>query len=298
MVLPRTGRRPPRAPWSRGADRPRRRDRAVRPARRSQILDPSSPASTPGGAGRLDRQERLMPAPLGVTGSTGHLGGRVARLLAAARQRAAAPGPTPAKAPVLPRATVAQASYADGDAVRRALEGLATVLMVSAGDRAPGRRAPGVVGRRRARACGTGSTSPSTEPRPTPPSLARHHHLTEQQHRAVGDGVDALRDNLYADFPDDGGDDGVIRGPADDGRVAAVAQDDVGSAVTVVPRGRPPTRAGPTASPAPRRSHRLGRGHDEPGARPSLRVRPRDRRGGLRLARGGTARPAGASTPG
>ena len=37
-----------------------------------------------------------------------------------------------------------------------------------------------------------------------------------------------LRDNLYADFlPAPAGADGVIRGPAGDGRVAAVAQDDI-----------------------------------------------------------------------
>jgi uncharacterized protein YbjT (DUF2867 family) len=37
-----------------------------------------------------------------------------------------------------------------------------------------------------------------------------------------------LRDNLYADFlPLFGGDDGVLRGPADDGRLAAVARADV-----------------------------------------------------------------------
>ena len=50
-----------------------------------------------------------MPAPLGITGSTGRLGGRIARLLAAAGSEQRLVVRTPAKAPVLPRATVVQA---------------------------------------------------------------------------------------------------------------------------------------------------------------------------------------------
>ncbi len=46
-----------------------------------------------------------------------------------------------------------------------------------------------------------------------------------------------LRDNLYLDFlPMMQGDDEVIRGPAGDGRVAAVAQDDVAAAAHAVLR--------------------------------------------------------------
>ena len=44
-----------------------------------------------------------------------------------------------------------------------------------------------------------------------------------------------LRDNLYADFfPMMAGEDGVIRGPAGDGRVAAVAQDDIAAVAAAV----------------------------------------------------------------
>ena len=66
-------------------------------------------------------------------------------------------------------------------------------------------------------------------------TLARDHHVTEQHIEQSGMAWTFLRDNLYADFfPMMAGDDGVIRGPAGDGRVAAVAQDDVASAVTAV----------------------------------------------------------------
>src|SRR5439155_6476036 len=44
-----------------------------------------------------------------------------------------------------------------------------------------------------------------------------------------------VRDNMYADFmPYLVGDDGVIRGPAGDGRVAAVAQDDIAEVAALV----------------------------------------------------------------
>ena len=56
-----------------------------------------------------------------------------------------------------------------------------------------------------------------------------------------------LRDNFYADFvPALVGEDGVIRGPAGQGRVAAVAQDDIADAATAVLRDPAPMRAPPT----------------------------------------------------
>jgi uncharacterized protein YbjT (DUF2867 family) len=178
-----------------------------------------------------------MRTPLGITGATGRLGGRVSRLMAAAGVEQRLVVRTPAKAPVLPGATVAQASYDDQDAVRRALEGLDTVLMVSAGENE--RR----VDEHRAfvdaaDAAGVqhlvyisfyGASADATF------TLARDHHLTEQHIEQSGLAWTFLRDNLYADFlPMMCGDDGVMRGPAGDGRVAVVAQDDVASAVTAV----------------------------------------------------------------
>lgn len=178
-----------------------------------------------------------MPSPLGITGSTGHLGGRVARLLAAAGSEQRLVVRTPAKAPVLPRTTVAQASYVDRDAVRRALEGLDTVLMVSAGEaerrvdehRAFVDAAAAAGVRHLVYISFYGASADATF------TLARDHHLTEQHIEQSGMAWTFLRDNLYADFfAVMAGDDGVIRGPADGGRVAAVAQDDVASAVTAV----------------------------------------------------------------
>ncbi len=70
-------------------------------------------------------------------------------------------------------------------------------------------------------------------------TLARDHWATEEYIRASGLRFTFLRDNLYADFfPLMVGEDGVIRGPAGEGRVAAVAQDDlaeVAAGVLVTP---------------------------------------------------------------
>jgi uncharacterized protein YbjT (DUF2867 family) len=59
-------------------------------------------------------------------------------------------------------------------------------------------------------------------------TFARDHWATEEYLRGTGLATTFLRDNMYADFiPFLAGVDGVIRGPAGDGAVAAVARDDV-----------------------------------------------------------------------
>ena len=59
-------------------------------------------------------------------------------------------------------------------------------------------------------------------------TFGRDHFHTEKLIRASGLGFTFLRDSIYLDFvPFLAGADGVIRGPAGDGRVAAVARDDI-----------------------------------------------------------------------
>ncbi|MEO7060668.1 MAG: NAD(P)H-binding protein, partial [Lapillicoccus sp.] len=70
-------------------------------------------------------------ATLAVTGSTGQLGGRVARLLAGAGVAQHLLVRDPLRAPQLPLAEVVQAEYSDGLASRRALSGIDALLMVS-----------------------------------------------------------------------------------------------------------------------------------------------------------------------
>jgi uncharacterized protein YbjT (DUF2867 family) len=66
-------------------------------------------------------------------------------------------------------------------------------------------------------------------------TLVRDHHHTEQHIERSGMTWTHLRDNLYLDFfPMLAGEDGVLRGPADDGRVAAVAQHDIAAVARAV----------------------------------------------------------------
>jgi NAD(P)H dehydrogenase (quinone) len=77
-------------------------------------------------------------------------------------------------------------------------------------------------------------------------TLARDHWATEEYIRASGVGFTFLRDNLYADFlAYMVGDDGVIRGPAGEGRVSAVAQNDIAEVAVAVLR-MPDAHAGQT----------------------------------------------------
>ena len=178
-----------------------------------------------------------------VTGASGRLGGRIARRLAAEGLSLRLVVRDPSRAPDLPGASVAVAEYGDRDAVRRALDGAETVLMVSASESADR------VDRHRAfidaaADAGAGHLVYTSFVEAAPDAvftLARDHWATEQHLRASGLTWTFLRDNLYADFlPQMVGEDGVIRGPAGDGRVAVVAQDDIVDAAVAVLRDPAP----------------------------------------------------------
>jgi len=178
-----------------------------------------------------------MTRPLGITGSTGNLGGRIARLLAGREVAQRLVVRDPSRAPCMPGSTTAQASYGERDAVRRALDGLSTVLMVSGSESAT-RVAEHKAFIDAAADAGVqhlvyisfyGAAPDATF------TLARDHYATEEHIRASGMAWTFLRDNLYLDFfPLLAGEDRVIRGPAGDGRVAAVAQDDIAEAAVTV----------------------------------------------------------------
>lgn len=68
-------------------------------------------------------------------------------------------------------------------------------------------------------------------------TLGRHHYFTEQAIRGTGLSFTFLRDSLYQDYlPFMTGADGVIRGPAGDGRLSAVTRDDVAEVAAEVLR--------------------------------------------------------------
>jgi NAD(P)H dehydrogenase (quinone) len=180
-----------------------------------------------------------------VSGATGRLGGRVARLIGGGPRLLVRDA---ARAPEVAGATVAEAAYGDGAAVRRALEGADTVLMVSASE------TPDRVDQHRtfvdaAAAAGVRHLVYTSFFGAAPDAvftLARDHWATEEHIRRSGLAFTFLRDNLYADFlPFMAGEDGVIRGPAGDGRAALVAQDDIADAAVAVLR-EPAAHAGRT----------------------------------------------------
>jgi uncharacterized protein YbjT (DUF2867 family) len=77
-------------------------------------------------------------------------------------------------------------------------------------------------------------------------TLGRDHYATEERIRASGMGFTFLRDNFYLDFlPVLAGEDGVIRGPAGDGVMAAVAREDIARSAVAVLRD-PAVHAGAT----------------------------------------------------
>jgi uncharacterized protein YbjT (DUF2867 family) len=175
--------------------------------------------------------------PLGITGSTGRLGGRVARKLADVGRSQRLLVRDPSRAPQLAGATAVQSSYADRKALTAALDGLRTVLMVSASE-SPDRMSQHRAFIDAAAAAGVQQVVYISFYGAAPDctfTLGRDHFATEEYLRASGMGFTFLRDNLYADFfPAMVGEDGVIRGPAAQGRVAAVAQDDIADAAVAV----------------------------------------------------------------
>ena len=180
--------------------------------------------------------EVSVPA-IAVTGSTGRLGGRVARRLAARGVPQKLLTRNPARAPRLPGSVAVRGDYSDQDAVHEALAGTHTVFMVSASesaDRLAQHKAfidavaeAGV--RHLVYVSFYGAAPDATF------TLARDHFHTEQHIRASGLAHTFLRDNFYAEFvPDLVGEDGVIRGPAGHGRAAYVSQDDIADAAAAV----------------------------------------------------------------
>jgi uncharacterized protein YbjT (DUF2867 family) len=188
-----------------------------------------------------------MPEPtLVVTGATGRLGGRVARRLAERDVPQRLLVRSPERAPRLSGATPVRASYDDHGAVVRGLAGAETVLMVSASesaDRLAQHRtfvdAAVEAGVRHLVYISFFGAAPDAVF-----TLARDHFHTEEHIRATGLAYTFLRDNIYADFvPDLAGADGVIRGPAGQGRAAFVSQDDIADAATAI-LNRPDEHAG------------------------------------------------------
>ena len=175
---------------------------------------------------------------IGVTGATGGVGGRVARRLADRGIEQRLLVRDEARAPSLEHAEVAVfGGYDDPDGLRRALDGVGTLFFVSAAED-PARvllhqkAVDAAVAAGVRRIVYTSFVNAGPEATFT---FARDHFHTEEHIKASGAEWTFLRHNLYLDFvpllcPAEG----VIRGPADDGRVAGVSRDDIADVAVAV----------------------------------------------------------------
>ena len=167
---------------------------------------------------------------LAVTGSTGVVGGLVARDLAERGVAQRLLVRDPSRAADLDGAVVRTCSYGDADASLEALRGVRSLFMVSAAE-----AADRLEQHKRfvdaAAAAGVEHVVYTSFQGAAPDctfTLGRDHHATEQHIRASGMAYTFLRDSFYLDvFPEFAGEEGVLRGPAGEGRVAGVAREDV-----------------------------------------------------------------------
>lgn len=173
-----------------------------------------------------------------ITGATGEVGRRVAERLAERGTTQRLIVRDPARAPNLANAEIALASsYSDAGAMRSALTGAATVFLVS------GREAADRVQHHVAAvdaAVGAGVerivylSFLNAGPNATF-TLARQHSETEEYIRATRVRFTFLRPSLYLDsIPRYVGEDGALRGPADAGRAAFIARDDIAAVASEV----------------------------------------------------------------
>lgn len=175
---------------------------------------------------------------LAVTGATGVLGGMVARQLSDAGFSQRLLVRDPRRAPELEDAPSVPVSYGDPALSRMALEGVKVLFMVSAAE-AQDRLQQHYAFVDAAAQAGVQHIVYTSFFGAAPEctfTLGRDHHATEERIRASGMAFTFLRDNFYLDFlPMLAGEDGVIRGPAGDGVMAAVAREDIArSAVAVL----------------------------------------------------------------
>jgi NAD(P)H dehydrogenase (quinone) len=187
----------------------------------------ASSAPRPSSSGRL----------VGVTGATGAVGGRVAAALAEAGVAQRLLVRDPSRAPELAGAEVVRMSYGDHEASVAALRGVDVLFMVSAAE-APDRRAQHLDVVAAAAEAGVGHVAYTSFQGAAPDAvftLARDHWATEEALRASGAAVTILRDSFYLDvLPEFADEQGVLRGPAGTGRVAAVARADVADVAAAV----------------------------------------------------------------
>ncbi|QDQ89501.1 SDR family oxidoreductase [Rhodococcus sp. WB9] len=176
---------------------------------------------------------------IAVTGATGSIGGKVLERLGGGAGVRLIGRNAERLEPLAEHfdSAFAVATYADGPAMTAALDGVRLLFLVSGHESATRREEHRTVVDA-ARAAGVerivylsflGAAPECTF------TFGRDHYFTEQHIRETGLKYTFLQDSWYQSMiPLMADDQGVIRGPAGDGRVSAVAPDDVADAVTAV----------------------------------------------------------------
>jgi NAD(P)H dehydrogenase (quinone) len=174
--------------------------------------------------------------PIGVTGSTGQLGGRVATRLATLGQPQRLLVRDPAHAPQLSGTEIMQASYEDGTSMKVALSGIKVLFLVSGYG----------LDRLEQHYCAIDAAVAAGVERIVYTSFlsaaplatfthAREHYLTEQRIRESGCRYTFLRPTFYLDrAPRWFSNEGVVQGPAGNGTITWVSRDDLADVVVAV----------------------------------------------------------------
>ena len=183
---------------------------------------------------------------IAVTGATGGLGGRVAKRLASRGVPQRMIVRDLSRAPKLNGAEAATATYTDRAAMVAALQGIETVFFVSgfeSQDRMERHQAAVGAFREAGLKRAVYTSFIGAAPKSTF-TFARHHYHTEKYLEDAGLELAALRNSLYMDILPQMAVDGVIRGPAGDGRFSPVSRDDIAdvAAAALLDDSLPPGR--------------------------------------------------------
>lgn len=173
-----------------------------------------------------------------ITGVTGHIGRRAAELLSARGEDLVLLARDPDRAPAFSGALTARGDYADTSSLVAAMQGCELAFITSVYG-PPGERSRLHMNAiDAAGAAGVGHiiylSFQGASPDSVFPYSVDHWH-TEEHLKASGIGYTILRDSFYLDrLVGWAGEEGVIRGPAGDGKVAWVAREDVAQVVAAI----------------------------------------------------------------
>ena len=174
---------------------------------------------------------------IGVTGVTGKLGGQVAKVLSQKGLKAIHIARSPERAIKYDNAEIRKASYENSEESRKALEGIKTLLMVSAKEnlKRVEEHHDFIDAAKIAGVEHIVYISFYNNKKDATFTLSRDHYQTEKYIKEQGLKYTFLRDNFYIDFfLDLCFEYGEIRGPAGDGLVSAVARRDAADIVVAV----------------------------------------------------------------